>query len=102
MTMGHDYVKILVLLAGFIGLIMLMRYAIQRLPLLPKFLKPPTATKTLKIIESCAVDLQRRLVVVQWYDEKHLVLLHEHSALLIKSIASATDPKPQIPESLSR
>ena len=99
--MNPDYIKMLLLLGGFIGLIVLMHYAIQRLHLLQKFYKPKASLKTLKIIESCAVDLQRRLIVVQWHDEKHLVLLNDHSALLIKSIPTSTDHKPLTPDVLS-
>lgn len=101
MIIGHDYVKMLLLLGGFVGLILLLRYAIQRLHLLKKLYRPYATTKTLKIIESCAVDLQRRLIVVQWYDEKHLVLLNDQSAVLIKSISISAD-KPLTPDVASR
>lgn len=100
--MSPDYIKMLVLLGGFAGLIMLLRYGIQRLHLLQKFYKPNTSIKTLKIVESCAVDLQRRLIVVQWHNEKHLVLLNDQSALLIKSIAITADHKPLIPDVVSQ
>lgn len=71
-----DYARFALSLAFVLGLILLLSWALKRLGSFSLQKKSQRKGRSsLGVVSSCALDNRRRMIVVQWEDQEHLILL---------------------------
>ncbi|MCP4922911.1 MAG: FliO/MopB family protein [bacterium] len=81
-----DYARFALSLAFVLGLILVLGWALKRLgafSLQKKFQRKGPAS--LGVMSSCALDNRRRMVVVQWEDQEHLILLSPTAETIVST-----------------
>jgi flagellar biogenesis protein FliO len=80
--------KILLNLILVIGSMVAFVFLLKRLRWINNPHPRISSKSTLHIVESLGLDLKRRLVVVEWAGEDHLILLGQQGEIVIKSVPS--------------
>jgi flagellar protein FliO/FliZ len=95
MTTDHDSVSILRVVLAFavvFGLMGVLAFGLRMLS--ERGFKLPGRTigeRRLKVVETLPLDVRRRLVIVRWDGDEHLILLSPESETVV-SHKSAKDP----------
>lgn len=81
-----DYLKAILALILIISLIIITAYIASKLGLGQKFgNKTIKGNRNLQIIETLMLDTSRRLVVIKYHEQEHLILTSKHGDTIIDS-----------------